>query len=135
MDEHDPSHIFGDATEQYNDWTGTAAADDADPDGALYELAGLDPERWVIVGIEINDGYVRVYAFDQRDALTPPELYAQEHGQIPVRVFQIHEGDDNVWSLRVLTQCFKRWTIHLHGFGVPTVVVHPFDPDYDPQAD
>ena len=50
---------LGSAQVRWNDYVGTAAADDADVllnTRSLYELAGLDRERWVVVGLDFALG-------------------------------------------------------------------------------
>jgi hypothetical protein len=63
---------LGSAQVRWNDYVGTAAADDADAllnTRSLYEIAGLDRDRWRIVGIDFSTGFpaeqVVVYALDR----------------------------------------------------------------------
>lgn len=63
---------LGSAQVRWNDYLGTAAADDADAvlaSRSLYEIADLDRDRWSIVGIDLALGYVAepvvVYATDR----------------------------------------------------------------------
>lgn len=68
---------LGPAQVRWNDYVGTAAADDADAvlnTRGLYEIAGIDRDRWRIVGIDFLLGspsdQVVVYGVDrdQHDA-------------------------------------------------------------------
>jgi hypothetical protein len=66
---------LGSAQVRWNDYVGTAAADDADAvldTRSLYEIAGLDRDRWTIVGIDftLDDAQeiVVIYAADRDDA-------------------------------------------------------------------
>lgn len=63
---------MGPAAVRWNDYVGTAAADDANAlAGApsLYEVAGLDRDRWLIVGVDLGvwerEPRVTVYAVDR----------------------------------------------------------------------
>ena len=63
---------LGSAQVRWNDYVGTAAADDADAllnTRSLYEIAGVDRDRWTIAGIDFSMGssseHVVVYAIDR----------------------------------------------------------------------
>jgi hypothetical protein len=63
---------LGSAGVRWNDYVGTAAADDAEAllnTRSLYEIAELDRDRWMIVGIDLSMGSssdpVVVYAVDR----------------------------------------------------------------------
>jgi len=64
---------LGSAQARWNDYVGTAAADDASAvlnTRSLYEIAGLDRDRWRIVGIDFSMGSptsqrVVVYGLDR----------------------------------------------------------------------
>ena len=50
------SRVLGPASVRFDDYVGTAAADDAEAvmnQASLYELAGINRETWHIVGIDI----------------------------------------------------------------------------------
>lgn len=62
---------LGPATTDWNDYVGTAAADNLEVNTAhLHELAHLDPERWMIAAIDVAiDGHgstATLYAIDQQ---------------------------------------------------------------------
>lgn len=64
--------LLGPAAVRWNDYVGTAAADDANAlQGApsLYEVADLDREQWLIVGVDLGvwerEPRVTVYAVDR----------------------------------------------------------------------
>ena len=66
------SPVLGAVSVQYDDYVGTAAADDADAwlgARSLYQIAGLDRDRWLIVSIELARSKalerVSVYAIDR----------------------------------------------------------------------
>jgi hypothetical protein len=66
------SPVLGAVSTQYDDYVGTAAADDADAwlgARSLYQIAGLDRDRWLIVSIELARSKaserVSVYAIDR----------------------------------------------------------------------
>lgn len=92
---------LGPAAVLWNDFVGSAAADEAFSGGArgrgLYEAAGLDPERWVILGVDlvIHGGteHARVYAFDkstQQVAVHEDLLdLAFQEGELVVAAFEV----------------------------------------------
>lgn len=108
------------ASTSYRDWVGTAAAENSIivGSGDLYELAGLDHERWSILGIDAwanshgvdPDWTVHVYAFDKTAAevSSHDELIAlaAERGSVPVTDILLH----NV-GLDDLIRCMK--TVHV----------------------
>lgn len=113
---------LGPAVVRWNDYRGTAAADDATALAgvpSLYEMADLDRERWLLVGIdlEVADGAPRVtvYAADrtERQLLTLEdldELGQRDGGHIPVSAFRLAP------TSRVeefLDQAFQRIAIRL----------------------
>lgn len=75
--------VLGPADARWNDYVGTAAADDAPAVGgvaSLYSIAGVDRDRWTIVGMDVSrweqNHRVVVYAVDR-------ELSAQEGEEEP----------------------------------------------------
>lgn len=91
--------MLGPAAVRWNDYVGTAAADDANAlPGApsLYEVAGLDRENWFIVGVDLGvwerEPRVTVYAVDrtpgQAQTLADLDDLADVNG-LPVTAFQI----------------------------------------------
>jgi hypothetical protein len=112
---------LGSATVKFNDYVGTAAADDADAilnARSLYQIAGLDRERWTILSIDLeqtkSSHQVVVYAFDRErhPAGSYAELleHGRETGELPVTAF--HLGDpQQVEQFR--TEAFKRMAIRL----------------------
>ena len=48
--------MIGPASARWNDYVGTAAADDANPLGrpSLYEMVGIDREQWTILAVDIE---------------------------------------------------------------------------------
>src|SRR6476620_4967729 len=90
---------LGPAVTRWNDYVGTAAADDADAvlhHPSLYELAAIDRDRWMILSVDlrVKTGVtVTVYAIDKVahgvwTAADVAEL-AGERGQLPVRAFAV----------------------------------------------
>jgi hypothetical protein len=64
--------VLGPASARWNDYVGTAAADDAAAllnRPSLYELAGIDRDHWMILSVDVTrtaDGTtVTVYAIDK----------------------------------------------------------------------
>lgn len=120
------------ATTTWNDYVGTAAADDADAftgSRSLYDLAGLDRDRWVVVGIDLAvrgaEPEVVVYALDRAgDADTPFDIDAviTAHGYIPVTAVRL-SLDARIEAF--MNDAFRRLSIRLiaRGFREETLVV------------
>lgn len=90
--------VLGAAEVRWNDYVGTAAADDADAvldRPSLYRLAGVDRGRYTIVAVDlaVREAVttVTVYAVDRvgQDLPTPADIDARgrERGGIPVVAF------------------------------------------------
>ncbi len=69
---NDDATVLGAVSVQYDDYLGSAAADDADATLAgrsLYQLVGLDREQWLIVSVELatskQSERISVYAIDR----------------------------------------------------------------------
>jgi hypothetical protein len=105
---------LGSAQVRWNDYVGTAAADDADAvlnTRSLYEIAGLERDRWTIVGIDFSTAYpseqrVVVYALD-RTAETPMSGSVDE---IPVTAFDLGAS---VQLDQFLGEAFRRISVRL----------------------
>lgn len=95
-----PRLPLGPAAGLWNDFVGSAAADQSSTgtsQSSLYELAGLDPDGWLILGVDLvlhgSTEHARVYALDktaqrvtgQDDLL---EL-AYENGELVVDAFEV----------------------------------------------
>ncbi|HEX8510973.1 MAG TPA: hypothetical protein VF635_15925 [Propionibacteriaceae bacterium] len=117
---------LGSATAHWNDYVGTAAADDAAAvlsARSLYQVAGLDRDRWSIVSIDIEradaDYRVTVYAFDrqQGDADSTADLQelGQQDGGLMVTAFHL-DDPDRVEVFR--NEAFKRLAIRLTARGL-----------------
>lgn len=111
--------MLGPATAGWSDYVGTAAAEDAVAtlgSPSLYELAGVDRERWTILGIDIavnETTEVTVYAFDRGSSglvsVEEIERLGWESGQIPVTAFAV--ADSHVEAF--VEDAFKRLTVRL----------------------
>jgi hypothetical protein len=106
----EPSRL-GSAQARWNDYVGTAAADDADAildARSLYEIVGLDRDRWAISGIDFSleaaSHHVVVYAKDR----AAKESMDVEH--LPVTAF--HLGT-SVRLEEFLREVFKRVSVRL----------------------
>jgi hypothetical protein len=93
------ARLLGAAATRWNDYVGTAAADDADAvlhHPSLYELAAIDRDRWMILSVDLRvktSAAVTVYAIDKvahgvQTAADVADL-AAERGQLPVRAFPV----------------------------------------------
>lgn len=111
--------MLGPASAGWSDYVGTAAAEDAVAtlgSPSLYELAGVDRERWTILGIDIavdTTTSVTVYAFDRQSSglasIDEIERLGWESGQIPVSAFGV--SADRVDAF--IEDAFKRLSIRL----------------------
>ena len=111
--------MLGPATAGWSDYVGTAAAEDAVAtlgSPSLYELAGVDRERWTILGIDIavdETTEVTVYAFDRQThglvSVDEIERLGWESGQIPVTAFVV--ADAHVEAF--VDEAFKRLSVRL----------------------
>lgn len=114
----EPSPIpFAEST--YKDWRGTSCAENSlvNTSSDLYELAGLDHERWTILAIDI-DAYshgeppnwdIRVYAADHRalgvGRFEDWQRAADDHGgSIPVVDVLLHdlEFEDIIRCMKII---------------------------------
>jgi hypothetical protein len=115
-----PRGVLGPASSRWSDYVGTAAADDADvlPNTpSLYELAGVDRQRWTILGIDLAaepDGTaVTVYAFDRSrhggDSGADLDTLAHDGGAVPVRAFPVPQDQVD----HFLEKAFRRVLLRL----------------------
>jgi hypothetical protein len=118
------AHILQIAETQYNDWTGTSAADDAESINriGLDKVIGLDPERWWVLSVEIyaaepadlEKDCVTVYALDRDKfklhSAADLDEYARAHGgALPVTSFVVKD----VAASRIVLESFKRFAVQL----------------------
>ena len=117
--------VLGAAEVRWNDYVGTAAADDADAvldRPSLYELAGVDRGRYTIVGVDLTvwetTTTVTVYAVDRisLDVQTHADIEAlgRERGEIPVVEFILPSQAVEEF----LIDAFKRVSLRLVARGV-----------------
>lgn len=128
---------LGAASVRWNDYLGTAAADDADAlldRPSLYEVAGIDRGRYTIVGVDLtiweDTTTVTVYAVDRvvhrLESHADIEELGRERGEIPVVEFVLPSQQVETF----LRHAFKRITLRLVNRGVreqELVVVEPTD--------
>ena len=112
---------LGSAAVRFNDYVGTAAADDADAvvhARSLYQIAGLDRDRWTIVSIDVEQSgaahQVTIYAFDRQRHPVANLADLAELGQgddeLPVTAFHLVDPDQ-VEDFR--NEAFKRLAVRL----------------------
>lgn len=108
-----PGHL-GPAQARWNDYRGTAAADDAIAllgSRSLYEMASLDRSRWTIVGIEASlltsSEQVVVYAVDRS---VEPDGRDESPGELGVTAFHL---DASTQVDQFLHEAFQRVSIRL----------------------
>lgn len=112
------------ASTRWNDYVGTVAADDSPPlvgSRSLYELAGLDREHWIIVGLDVvvkaAVPEVVIYAAGRGPGGAVIEDLVDAQGTLPVMAYSIVD--------------LKRVEALLgEGFGQLSVRLRPRDLDY-----
>lgn len=128
---------LGAASVRWNDYLGTAAADDADAlleRPSLYEVAGIDRGRYTILGVDVtiweDTTTVTIYAVDRvahrLESHADIEELGRERGEIPVVEFVLPSQQVEEF----LSHAFKRITLRLVSRGVreqQLVVVEPTD--------
>ncbi len=105
---------LGSAQVRWNDYVGTAAADDANVllnTPSLYELAGLDRERWTVVGLDFSlggspDEALVLYASER----TTDVSEASAAGEVSVTAFVLGAS---VQLDQFLAQAFNRVSVRL----------------------
>jgi hypothetical protein len=119
------TRVLGPAAVRWNDYVGTAAADDADAlmdRPSLYELAGVDRDRFTILGIDLTvwetTTTVKVYAVDRvahrLESHADIEELGHSRGEIPVVEFAIPSQQVN----QLISDAFKRISMRLVARGV-----------------
>lgn len=115
----------GKAHAQYDDWLGTSAADDADPiigTRSKYEMVGLDPEKWTILGFGLSRwrgvDTVVVYALDTQanGVSTHDDLQAlarRGRGKLPVTAFST-----DMSFIDFIDEGFKRFSTVFKSRGI-----------------
>lgn len=121
------------ASTTWNDYVGTAAADDADAFSthqSLYALAGLDRERWVVVAVDLavrsSEPEVTVYAIDregQDGSAFDIDAVIATNGYVPVTAVRLSVTDQ---VEAFLNDAFRRVAVRLvaRGFREETLVVN-----------
>ncbi len=108
---------LGPARSRFDDYVGTAAADDAAAlmhTTSLYEIADLDRDRWTIVGIDFlrwsDSPRVSVYAVD-RSALDPEAAADQQPlDELVVTAFHL-TGEEQVEAF--MRTAFQHFSVRL----------------------
>ena len=127
--------MLGPAAVRWNDYVGTAAADDADAvldRPSLYELAGVDRGRYTIVGVDLTiweeTTTASVYAVDRvgerLESHADIDELGRQRGEIPVVEFPLPSRAVEEF----LDDAFKRIALRLVARGVrehQLVVVPP----------
>lgn len=102
----------------YDDWVGTAGAEDSFiiGSGSLHELSGLDRDRWSILAVDVfahshgaePEWSVRVYAVDLQTAEVKSyedlTALAASRGSVPVKEVLVHDVsfDDVIKCMKVV---------------------------------
>jgi hypothetical protein len=128
--------VLGPASAGWSDYVGSAAAEDAAAvlgAPSLYELAGVDRERWTILAVDLDvdrTTAVTVYAFDRsthgEGTLDDIERLGWSTGRIPVRGFAVPADQVDAF----VEEAFKRLAVRLVARQVrdQALVLEP-DPD------
>ena len=120
-----PPEPLGPALVQWNDYTGTAAADEGEAGtiASLYEISSLDPKAWTIVGLDLHVAgqteKVTVYAFDRisHGVQSYAEVldHADQTGELPVTAFKLSTSTKQPATILTL---FKQVAIRLTTRGL-----------------
>ena len=119
--ENSDSTVLGAVTVQYDDYVGTAAADDADAliaGRSLYQMVGLDRDQWLIVSVELarsqHSDRVSVYAIDRYkhplSGLADLEAGPDFAFGVPVVAFDLPAS---VPAQDFMTEAFQRISVRL----------------------
>jgi hypothetical protein len=99
-------YVWGDASVSFPDWIGTAQLDQKmTGQVGVYELTGIDPEEWQIVGLDLGGGEsgmhsVHVIAVPRSEWGQSPPSDLSEVRAVDI---QIHNGIDPFDLLRQMT--------------------------------
>ena len=103
---------LGSAQALWNDYVGTAAADDADAvldTRSLYEITGLPRDQWRVVGVDFSLGDAgkgaTLYAVEQAVEVAEPAV-----DEVVVTAFPLEASEQ---LDRFLTEAFKRISVRL----------------------
>jgi hypothetical protein len=120
------SEILKSANVSYGDWAGTAAADQHLTVGhkSSYEMIGLDPEKWWIVGFDFRGQDLNkarclyVYAVDKEtsgiDNWEAIQLHGQTNGSVPVTSFLVHD----VTPAELIAEVFNQFQVQLRSRNI-----------------
>ena len=117
---------LGAVSVQYDDYVGSAAADDADAlaqTPSLYQIVGLDREQWMILSVEMSSSKqserVSVYAIDrlryQVSTVADVRKLGEAPGGLSVVAFDL---PDTVDVHQFIAAAFQRISIRLVSTGV-----------------
>jgi hypothetical protein len=115
------AQVLGSVTAHYDDYVGTAAADDAVASlgtPSLYQLAGLDRDQWLIVSIELARSTmserVSVYAIDRYQHLVGSLAELEDRPELasglPVVAFDL---PGSVGVEEFVAEAFQRLSVRL----------------------
>ncbi|KRE44555.1 hypothetical protein ASG92_12875 [Arthrobacter sp. Soil736] len=138
------TEILKTARSSYGDWTGTAAADEHQTTGhrTPYEVVGLDPDEWWIIGFDFQgsdltskDG-LYVYAV-RKDSMgitnwDAIQLHGEANGSVPVTSFLVH----GVAPVELISESFNQFQVQLRtrNVGHHLDIVARDDLNYDAET-
>jgi hypothetical protein len=120
------SEILKTANVSYGDWAGTSAADQHQTVGhkSPYEVVGLDPEKWWIVGFDFQGQDLNqarrlyVYAVDKETSgianWEAIQLHGKTNGSVPVTSFLVHD----VTPAELIAEVFNQFQVQLRSRSV-----------------
>ncbi|MBB3326223.1 hypothetical protein [Microlunatus antarcticus] len=111
---------LGPALASWNDFVGTAAADESGPTTtgpSLYEVAGLDPAAWIILSVDLDSAgpasSLVVYALDRRvhgvGSYADLVELGQQTGELGVTAFELTGPE----ARRLGASAFERLSVRL----------------------
>lgn len=107
-------YVWQDASVTYTDFIGTAALDHRMTGESPYSVAGIDEEKWLVVGFDMGGGEhdhnLKVIAVDLEnipdERTNVIDFLMKEHGHVPVHELVIHDADPYEF-LKQITHMFE----------------------------
>lgn len=111
--------LLGPALASWNDFIGTAAADESTT-SSLYEFTGLDPAEWLILSVDLDTTAAAeslvVYALDRAGHGVSSDAEAidlgYQNGELPVTAFELSLADHQLSA-----STFERLAVRLVARG------------------
>lgn len=109
--------LWRDAEVAFPDWIGGAQLDQriTGENASFERVVGLDPDEWMILGVEISWGEVEYGPHELHVVAARRVELGEVGGEIPVTDFLIHDADP-IQVLRTISHVFKM-RLRRSGYG------------------